>query len=190
MITERLKIETKENHDYTEEIGYSKEIMSRTLNIEQYKELIAKQYVIHKYLEEQISQVQEINALTNINLSERSKLPLLENDLKILSVNDADKYNVDTDFKISNLNQALGAMYVIEGSTLGGSIIIKTLKRNDNLESIESFNYYGCYGEEVRNKWMEFQSILIDNAKTTDDENEIVEAAKKTFDFYSYTFKQ
>ena len=189
MITQRLREETKSNHQFTEEVGKSKEIISRKLTLDEYIWLISKQYLIHKKLECQLGKISEIVNNTELDFNSRKKEKFFIKDMELLGLDFKGLNEPGIEFKITNLNEALGAMYVMEGSTLGGTVILETLKRNENLKHISEFNYYGCYGEEVRTKWKKFQDTLIAYSDTKQKENEIVEFAKKTFDYYTEVFQ-
>ena len=62
--------------------------------------------------------------------------------------------------EITNHFQALGALYVIEGSTLGGSIIGKMLKQQLNITVIEGLSYFNSYGDNTAAMWQIFKQSL------------------------------
>jgi heme oxygenase len=72
--------------------------------------------------------------------------------------------------------QLLGAMYVVEGSTLGGQVIARQLaKANIPLRS-----YFSGYGERTGPLWKAFCQLLT-QAATPENEAEIVQSASLTF---------
>lgn len=72
--------------------------------------------------------------------------------------------------------QLLGAMYVVEGSTLGGQVITRQLaKANIPLRS-----YFTGYGERTGMMWKAFCQLLT-QAATPANEAELVESARLTF---------
>nr|GFD17027.1 hypothetical protein [Tanacetum cinerariifolium] len=72
--------------------------------------------------------------------------------------------------------QRLGAMYVVEGSTLGGQVIARQLaKANIPLRS-----YFSGYGERTGPLWKAFCHLLAQEA-TPENEADIVQSASLTF---------
>lgn len=191
MITQRLKEETRPNHEHTEEIAYSKEIMSRTLTAEEYRKLITNTYFVHSVIENQVEKIEALLKDSDLELDTRKKSHLLEKDLQNLGLEPSKIAAPSIEFNISTLEEALGAMYVLEGSTLGGMYIYKALQRNPNLEkeNISEFNYYNCYGEATRDRWAKFQEVLVKYAANKESEDAIVENAKRTFDYLSEVFQ-
>lgn len=80
---------------------------------------------------------------------------------------------------ISSLPAALGAMYVLEGSTLGGKVISKLLKKR--LPSLEgSTNFFEGYGEKTGDMWQKFRAHLVATVQEQNF-NETQRAAHETF---------
>ncbi|MGN6164585.1 MAG: biliverdin-producing heme oxygenase [Flavisolibacter sp.] len=79
--------------------------------------------------------------------------------------------------EIKSAAQAFGALYVLEGATLGGRIIAKMLLRNSHLQlSEENLSFFNGYKEATGIKWKIFQQalnqqfgqeLLVDTAKET-----------------------
>ena len=81
---------------------------------------------------------------------------------------------------IADVFQALGALYVMEGSTLGGVYIVKMIQKklpgNEN-----SFRFFSGYGDRNSMMWSRFKNAL---DKSTTNENEmarILSGAEETF---------
>ena len=89
---------------------------------------------------------------------------------------------------INDKFDALGAFYVLEGSTLGGAVIARTLKKNQHLSDIETYNFYGCYGEEIGMRWKQFCQVLLNEGQSTENQDKIVKSASNTFDAMSSLF--
>lgn len=80
---------------------------------------------------------------------------------------------------IHNQAEALGALYVLEGSTLGGRVIAKMLMKNEALAlGDEHLHFFHGYGEETGSKWKSFVQVL--NAQTHDIDP-IARSADETF---------
>ena len=84
--------------------------------------------------------------------------------------------------RIDNIAGALGAMYVLEGSTMGGKIISKILAGNLGKQpsDIRFFNYYGDDADAL---WGQFVQTLNTFADELDDagKDAIISVARNTF---------
>ena len=79
---------------------------------------------------------------------------------------------------ISSAAQAFGALYVMEGSTLGGRVIRKMLLQHPGLKlGEEALNFFDGYGSETGPRWLSFQKAL----NQQPDAGPIISAAKETF---------
>ena len=88
--------------------------------------------------------------------------------------------------RISSHESALGALYVLEGSTLGGKIISKRLK--EGLGDDIPTNFYSSYGPETGRMWKEFVSCL-EMPANNNDPLQTAEAAKQTFSYFAAWLK-
>lgn len=63
--------------------------------------------------------------------------------------------------EINNLSQAFGAMYVLEGSTLGGKIICQMLQANNFVQfSSQSLQFFNVYGDRTFEMWNRFKTVM------------------------------
>lgn len=79
---------------------------------------------------------------------------------------------------VSSFHQALGALYVLEGSTLGGRVIAGMISRQ--LGSLKSLNFFNSYGAETDRMWEEFKQLL-DQPFSDKERQTILDTAEKTF---------
>jgi heme oxygenase len=79
---------------------------------------------------------------------------------------------------IGSADQAIGALYVLEGSTLGGRIIAGILQ--SRLGANIPTSYFNGYGEENAGMWQTYKDFL-DQPRTREQQNMILETAKATF---------
>lgn len=77
---------------------------------------------------------------------------------------------------ISNINEALGCFYVMEGSILGGAVIKKLLREQSPDIPQEAFSFFSGYGERNTGMWEDFVSFF-NNSITTDGQLETATAA-------------
>ena len=84
--------------------------------------------------------------------------------------------------QVTNVLQAFGAMYVSEGSTLGGQIIARMLRENKNIKiSNEALSFFEGYKENTVKMWKSLQSHLDNRFQTDEQVREIALTAKETF---------
>ena len=84
---------------------------------------------------------------------------------------------------IESFEQALGCMYVLEGATLGAQQMARNFKGERNMDKNNGCAFLKCYGEgmSVGMKFKAFADFLGANYARA-RENEVIEAAKETFD--------
>ncbi|MGO1242942.1 MAG: biliverdin-producing heme oxygenase [Sphingobacterium sp.] len=180
MLNEKIKIETKEGHQTLE-----KHVVQRLKSItgnEDYADLLKYFYAYFLDLEKNIA-MHIPHTLTNF-FQHRRNANDIATDVKELG------YSLDNLPKtqlppITNKNQAIGALYVLEGSIMGGPHIVKMLQQKG---VIEGFNFFKGYGELSGKKWAEFTKII--NSEVNDEAaiNETILSAKETFQQFTNTF--
>lgn len=87
--------------------------------------------------------------------------------------------------QITSQLQALGALYVMEGSIMGGSIIIKMLEKGGITKGI---SFFSGYGEATVQKWSVFVSVLNQQAANHIQEQEVITAANEAFARFEEVF--
>jgi len=93
------------------------------------------------------------------DLDRRSKVPLLETDLLALGIDREGLKQLPVCHEVpdcSDLAAAFGCLYVLEGATLGGQVIIRHLKREFNLDAGNGAAFFTGYGEATRAMWQAF----------------------------------
>jgi heme oxygenase len=162
MLQEILKAATKDHHDELESLMFVNEIMNKTLTLQQYKTLLATNYIVHSTIEPELHAALDQQTKTRLCIGNRNKVDALAQDVKDMGLDKAELDAVDISFPTPAQQSnaaALGAMYVLEGATLGGHVINKKLKANPAFENLE-LHYYGVYGKELMPNWLAFVDIL------------------------------
>jgi heme oxygenase (biliverdin-IX-beta and delta-forming) len=77
--------------------------------------------------------------------------------------------------------QALGALYVLEGSSLGGRTILKELKRRD--VSLVGLDFLDPYGNRTGQRWKSFLTIFEREITSGEENADAVKGALDTFAF-------
>ena len=183
MIANLLRTETAGGHKELESLMYVNEIMNNSLSIEQYKKLLTINYIIHQKLENKLANMLDANLASELDMKSRLKLAALEKDLAYWNIDSLTLPGLNFDLFIPEKNNAevLGALYVLEGATLGGNMIKRHILANPNFKDEEGgLNYYGVYGDELSAKWKSFVSILNDTVSEADYER-CIASANHTF---------
>lgn len=182
MLSERLKEETQSLHDGIEQNPFMQKMENRSFTHEDYKSLLRLFYGLHRIVEGQLSDYEELN----MNLRERSSH--IEKDLRELGCTQtAMNKSCDTDLelKIDTLSKAYGALYVLEGSRMGGMFLTKMIR--SSLGEHIPVSYFEGFKEKTPAYVAEFKEFLnekeiIINAK------ECIQCAKDMFIFVNYLF--
>lgn len=156
MLLEKLKEDTRPLHDQVEETMESRLILNKDFSITQYVQLLQRLKAAHDALEPAILDFEGISSHPQLEAKHRlSKRHALVMDLFLLNGKGEAKIAKST---FQNEQQAWGAMYVLEGSTLGGAMIHK------HLQSLgwdtPAFNFYSYYGKETGSKWKTFKQVI------------------------------
>ncbi|WP_316829299.1 biliverdin-producing heme oxygenase [Pedobacter aquatilis] len=184
MIANLLRTETVEKHKELESLMFVNEIMNNTLSIENYKKLLTVNYIIHQKLENKLANMLDTNIAEQLEMNTRFKLAALEEDLAYWKIDSLSLPGLDFELFVPEKNTAavLGALYVLEGATLGGNVIKKHILANPNFTNHEDgLHYYGVYGEKLGAKWKTFVSVLNDSVLAADYQ-QCISSANHTFD--------
>jgi heme oxygenase len=114
-----------------------------------------------------------------IDFSERRKAALLEQDLQTLGTNPAEVAECGELPEFSTLAEACGALYVMEGSTLGGQQITRLAEKAGVDDA--ATNYFRSYGPRVGEMWKSFGAAVNRFAENAGNEDAIIEGARRTF---------
>ena len=188
MLQDELKIATRPNHDELENLMFVNEIMNKSLTISDYAQILSTNYIVHTLLEPKIQAALGEDIKIALHIDARFKVAALAADLKEseLDVAALDLYAGDFEPKDFTEAHALGALYVLEGATLGGNVIQKKLRNTPGFEDL-GLNYYTVYKDELMKRWVSFVQLL--NSTDTNDAA-VIEGAKYTFDFIASVSRQ
>ena len=145
MLSEEIKEATKSNHQALEKKLIAK--IKAIRNKEDYGELLVIFYEFFGGLECILEERMELSNLPDY--LNRRKTSALADDLKHLGISLPLFATGDALPQINNHSEALGVLYVIEGSTLGGPIINKMVSRQLNDVNISEQSFFNGYGEKT-----------------------------------------
>lgn len=175
MLSTKLKESTKELHEIIEKNPHAKKIEERSLTLASYITMLEAYYLIHKTLEPQLQKYEALD------FSKKARLAHLRDDLKELGYLEEDFQKLDKKelfFSLHSFEEALGVVYVLEGSRMGGMIIAQILEKL--LGSTKALRYFSGYKEQTVPLFLAFKSS-IDVLEC--DEQKVIKGAKRCFGF-------
>jgi len=110
----------------------------------------------------------------------RSKTPSLLADLSTHGLDPNHQVLCDSLPPIGSEAEMFGAMYVTEGSTLGGRYIARQLEKDLGLSDGQGYSFFLGYGEHTGRMWREFGSIV--NEVCVKQTEKAVRTAQLTFE--------
>ncbi|QXV66434.1 biliverdin-producing heme oxygenase [Mucilaginibacter sp. 21P] len=176
MLSEKLKEETKQNHQILEKVlvGNLRSIRSK----DGYINLLKMFYGYFGGLEKSIEQHVDSNLLPDND--ERRKIAFIANDIEALGGLVPAKAEGNDLPRIESHLEALGALYVIEGSTLGGKIISKMMEQQLGLNG-NGLSFFSGYGDRTEEMWNIFKEKMDAQAENPEQEAVVIAAANETF---------
>jgi heme oxygenase len=183
MLHETLKQATLQQHNQLEQLMFVGQIMGGTLTFDEYKKILTTNYLTHAHIEEALYTNLSAHLREKLSIEDRIKLPALLQDLEEAKIT-IPLTEPDTSFVDTHTDAAiLGSMYVMEGATLGGNVIVKRLKTNPHLAPYNlDFHYYQVYGDKLVERWKQFVQVM----DTTVPANEYNAAVKSAVTMFEY----
>lgn len=179
MLSTIIKEETKAHHQETE-----KKVVLRIREIKNdadYAALLKCFYAYFSAVEKAIAPY--INGVLP-DYKERRDSSYIKTDIEALGGN-AENLPQATVPAIANEMQAMGALYVLEGSIMGGPYIIQMLQKKG---IAKGFSFFKGYGEESASKWSAFTEVLNSLPRNGEDRERAVQAASETFKRFGDVF--
>ena len=159
MLQEKLKQQTQKFHDRLESLMHVNAVMDKTLTFEQYKKNIFINFLAHDKLENFLFGALSQGLKEELHVNQRRKLAALKQDIISLHLEEVEfNYDVELPHPVNDA-YVLGALYVLEGATLGGQVIAKQVQ-SSRLNDLVPFNYYHVYGSNVGAYWKSFVNVL------------------------------
>ncbi|MGV8877827.1 MAG: biliverdin-producing heme oxygenase [Sphingobacteriaceae bacterium] len=176
-LSTQLKEETHANHLQVEKLLIG--LLRSIDNTNAYIKLLQIFYGYFGALEDKINQ--HIGVAQLADHSKRRKSESIIEDIKDLGGLAPEKAK-DSDLpEIANHLQALGALYVIEGSTLGGKLIAKMLSKQLDIKDSNGLSFFSGYADKTDEMWEGFKHALNNEAQDSTAAALIIHAADETF---------
>ena len=174
----RLKLETALDHQFAEA---SLPLMADDLNTAVYISVLQRMYGFIRGWEIWADSIKD--PLFAGLMRNRHRSPLLATDLAHFSSALPTKLYAGPNIDRSALPAVLGAMYVIEGSTLGGQYIARHVEQVLKLRPAAGDSYFRGYGELTGSMWSGFRTVV--EQISNDESDMLIEAAKMVFRDFS-----
>ena len=155
---------------------------SEDLNADGYRRLLQAYYGFYKPMEAALYDSDLIPEGFDTVL--RVKTPTLARDLHALGL---DKRAIDALPRCCELPilaqpaACLGALYVLEGATLGGQVLRREMAKRLDLDADNGGAFLNVYGAETGRRWKDFLEYLGHQALDTPAKQHAVDAACSTF---------
>lgn len=150
-----------------------------TLDVGLYRRLLMAYYGFHAPFE--VALAPHVTALDH---TRRAKTPTLVRDLLALGLTSEDIHALPRCSDIPAIHcdhSALGAMYVLEGSTLGGQVLKRAMAERLQIDAGNGGAFLDVYGQATGPLWRGFLAFLASATAHLEQHEVVVEAAIDTF---------
>jgi heme oxygenase len=180
MFIQNLRDATAYCHKQLEQNNLSQALLSNNVNKTIYCSYLIQLYSFVKGFEQYVYPELDLHFL---NINNRKKAHFIEEDLKALGIT-IDKHRLlkEVFFRDTypDVYLAAGALYVLEGSTLGGQIIVKHLQKAMPPDFLNAAYFMG-YQQRTGSIWKEFLQQFTALPQSTQQEQQIITGAFTTF---------
>ncbi|MGE9314828.1 biliverdin-producing heme oxygenase [Niabella sp. CJ426] len=180
MLSNIIKSTTAPLHTRLEQDLFAAAIMDGSFTLADYNKVLRVNYMVHQLLEPVIFDVLGERISQEVELTKRRKLHALEEDMEASGINLSQDRQLPVERPAFNSEaEALGALYVLEGATLGGQVIIKRLKKNDLFATLP-LAYYNVYADRTGVMWKQF----LEKINQYEDHSSALLGAQKVYKLY------
>ncbi len=149
----KLRAATRDQH---ESLEHDFKIGEQLGSISGLRALLARWYGFYLPFEDMLAACPGVQSFA----AGRSKTPWLRADLEALGRTSLETIPLCASVPPRlSLPEAVGAMYVTEGSSLGGSIIARNIERHLGLRHAEGYSFFVGYGSRTGSMWREFSQF-------------------------------
>lgn len=186
-----LRDSTRAQHERAENHRFQSALARGQLSRQDYAAWLGQMYLLHRGLETALrSAAEHSEPIRRVVQGYQYQQPYLEEDLEFLGVDiDSLEASPSTAAFVSGLQtddvdplKLLGYHYVLEGSNNGSKFIARGLSKVYGLQPGPGMRYLDPYGDEQRQRWMDFKQDMDSVGFSSDEQELLVSAAKKMFD--------
>ena len=181
MLNEQLKDSTHPSHQALEKkmVSIIKTIRTR----QDYVKFLKLMYGYYSALERRVQEY-----VSDIEIGKRRKAERLLEDISYFESTTSPEMCSELP-PIRSHAEALGAMYVMEGSIMGGKIIERMIKGQAGMDGPSGFSFFNGYGEDTGRMWEEFKVFLNRPFDEMEKLNLILTANRTFITFYNWIDK-
>lgn len=176
----RLRAATAEAHRNVEA---AMALSERCVDRASYRSLLADLWGFYRPLEARLAAAPM--AGLGVDILQRAKTPWLHADLTAMGLCEHDIAELPRTLTLPSIHcaaDAFGVLYVIEGASLGGQIILRQIKANLGLTESSGARFFASYGAEVGEYWRSFIAAMEAYGGAEERAQVMQRAALATFD--------
>ncbi len=196
-IMDTLREETKQLHNQTEGNDFQKSLFSGLLSQKQFIEYLGQMYLIHKALEDALSELRVNNPIVASVIEDHqyqqtylqgdlAAAKVRVDDLKALPATKTLIHHME-DLKSKQPMALLGCEYVLFGSKHGAKLMSKQIAKY-GLVTEGSPNYFDPYGDKFMGYWQDFKAKMNAARFSATEQEQAVNGAKDMFRGLSKVF--
>lgn len=180
MLSNKIKEATKEAHQQLEKKVVLK--MKGIRSNADYADVLKHFYAYFSEVEKAIKPFITADVLPDY--AERRNSVYLKADIEELG-SSVDELPEAVAPQITNTVEALGALYVMEGSIMGGPIIVQMLAKYGVDKGV---SFFSGYGESTGQMWGKFVGVMNAQAETEEQQAQAIRVADETFSRFGDVF--
>ncbi len=184
-----LKTKTLEEHEGLEAAS---RIMRADFTFDDNQSILEKWFVFYATFEDMLDETETRYPEIFEFMKDRRKVLTLQQDLESmrksvsLETDEAADVRRFLTARFANRESLWGALYVLEGSTLGAQFITKHLTSHFSIQDERGVQFYKGYGEATGRRWKEFVQKLEELDLSTEEIEIGVDSARKMFRFFGH----
>lgn len=173
-------------HAEHEDVESHMDLMRPDLGLKDYACLLQKYHAFYHALEQFLmGRAAQSSGFAQFYCRDRLKTAWLASDLKALDAEVDAPADALLQERLAILlaseQRLLGALYVIEGSMLGGSVLAKQFRKRFGLSPEAGLMFFSGYGSQIREKWLATLGLLAQFDHDPAARRETVEGARSMF---------
>lgn len=177
----RLRTETASQHEYMHQLMEQAQVFK---DIEHYAQFTLAQYYFQKNVEYLFNLTQVSALISDLDIRGRSQSALLDLQDLNLQVESLKLMTADIGFP-----EALGWIYVSEGSTLGAAFLFKQAQQHLGLSAEFAARNLAAYPEGRAKVWKHFIAELDQAELSQEQQDQVIEGARQAFDYFGWLLK-
>jgi len=186
-LRDEIRDATRAEHD---DIENRMDLMRADFDLKDYGSLLRRYHAFYDAFERfLLARAALASRFAEFYCRDRLKAPWLVSDLKSLGFDTAARADAELAERLAALfpgeQRLLGALYVIEGSMLGGSVLSKQFRKRFDLAPESGLMFFTGYGADTREKWLALLRILGQFDHDPVARRETIEGARDMFRLFS-----